>query len=211
MKEIIHVFGDSHVSLFSGVDQRAKGFPNEGDTILDFRTYEMGPVLAYTLINRLSQLQEWIGLYNIKSLMLYIGEIDVRIHIVKHARIDGISISESTRKVVERYVDGIMQISKLVDDVIIFGPHPQYKQKNGKVKDEHFGTYEEIYEAGRLFNLYLRSHDVRTVSLFDTMMEHKLNEDMAYYMDSFHLKPTMCLPMALDLLKQEEKNYDVHK
>jgi len=204
MKAVTHVFGDSHVALFSGVDQRAEGFPNERDTLPAFRTYQMGPVLAYNFSKWLPQLQKWIDFYNITSLIFYVGEIDTRVHIVKHAQIKGVSIGEITRRVVERYVDVIIRINKLVKDVIVFGPHPQYKQKSGEVNDEHFGTYDQIYEAGKLFNVYLRDINVRAVSLFDTMMEHKLNEDRAYYMDDFHLKPTMCLPMALKMLERGE-------
>jgi hypothetical protein len=201
---MIHVFGDSHVAMFSGVDERALGFPNTRDQLSIFRTYDMGPILAYNFHKRINFFPEWVDKFEIERILFYIGEIDVRMWSVKIAHEQNRSLNGVVLETVLRYIDGVMRVATLVKEVIVFGPHPQRRQPDGILKDFHYGTYDEIYEAGKLFNHHLKeSKGVTICSLFPRMMGKEINKQFDYYMDDFHLKATKCLPMIMDTLKEE--------
>ena len=204
--EIIHVFGDSHVAMFSGVDERGYGFPNDLDTLVSFRTYNMGPVLAYNFIKKIDKFPEWIEEFNVKRMILYIGEIDVRVWLVKIAESTLRSLSDVVMETVFRYIEGIDKIKKLVDELIVFGPHPQRFQEDGILKDFHYGTYPQIYEAGELFNQYLKKYkpvDIKVFSIFSKIMDQELNKKYDFYADDFHLKSSTSLKLILESMKEE--------
>jgi len=209
-EDVIHVFGDSHVALFSGVDKRTLGVPNFHDCVPRFRTYEFGPILAYRFHSFYRQSENlfdyWITINNIERVMLYIGEIDVRVHLVKQAQKQHRSIDVITEEAVSLYLEGVVSVSAKIADITLFGPHPQYRQPDGVLRDFHYGSYEDIYEAGERFNFYLeknRPPNIKFATIFYDMMSRKLNTDRDFYMDDFHIKPTKCLQMAISQLDKE--------
>jgi hypothetical protein len=203
---MIHVFGDSHVSMFSGIDERALEFPNSRDTHPMFKTYDMGSVLAYNFIDKVDLFTEWVDKYQVNRILLCLGEIDVRFYSVRMAYEKNKTISDIVLETVLRYLEGVSKVKELVDELIIFAPHPQRWHSDGILKDFHYGTYDEIYEAGLLFTKYLKENkpkDIIVCSIFSKMMEQKINKQSDFYMDEYHLKASKCLDFILDSLKEE--------
>src|SRR5215510_11271588 len=92
--ETIYCVGDSHVCFFSGEDKIQPAWPEIGDDQLPwFRSYRLGPVLAYNLCRVSASNRGRENLFDVceyhipggASLLLCFGEIDCRVHLQKQS------------------------------------------------------------------------------------------------------------------------------
>ena len=129
---MIHCIGDSHTSFFSGSNRIQPIWPKESNNKIPlFRTYHIGPTLAYNLCNsgthtngreKLFKIIE--GINKNDFVLLSFGEIDCRVHIAKQAYLQNKSIDDIIKECVKRYFSVILKIKDFGYKIILWGVIP---------------------------------------------------------------------------------------
>ncbi|MGB0184501.1 MAG: hypothetical protein ACPF9Q_03635 [Opitutales bacterium] len=197
---VIHCMGDSHTSLFYGLNKVMPTLPRiKKGYLQQFSAYNLGPVLAYNLIedesttsskeNLLKLLKEVIPP---KSwVLLCFGEIDCRAHLIKHAEKSGQAWELVAQKCAERY----LRAAKLVCDeghhLIIYNSIPSARKDEPNAQYPTYGDCMERNRMTKLFNgclkSYCRSQKIPFVDTFDSLVDCQGLTRSDYYMDPIHL------------------------
>jgi len=190
---MIYCLGDSHRDIF-----------NEINKLLNIQIFTMVNVehtLAYNLYNEWHNGWQLIMHFlrnihekNVKLLLIF-GEIDCRCHIVKQAKLQNISIEESTKKVVDNYMIGIKRLINMKCDVSIWGPIASANYDT--ILHVHnlypwVGTDQERNLATKIFNNYCEGYckklGIKFFSIFKNLVdENNKTIDMFYKPDRVHL------------------------
>jgi hypothetical protein len=190
---MIYCLGDSHRDIFV-----------EFNKSLNKEVFAVGNIehtLAYNLYNKMHNGWNLIGNclkrineQNPKILMVF-GEIDCRCHIVKQAKLQNISIEESTKKVVDNYITGIKRLLDIHYNVSIWGPVASANYDS--VLHVHnlypwVGTDQERNLATKIFNEYCESCckklGIGFFSIFKNLVdENNKTIDVFYKPDRVHL------------------------
>lgn len=170
-----YIFGDSHVSFFSGKDELLP--EGEWVTIEDKILCRMGPHTAYGLIGKDEVLEEIKKIPKGSRLTLSFGEIDCRAHLGKH---------KNVAEAVDRY---FQFIEKLKDDykiTLLLPPpsHPDEIHSVGTPLERNLITQE----FNHLCKAMAQELGIDYFSLFDKLVNEKMETKTEYYFDTCHLK-----------------------
>lgn len=198
IKKKIYVVGDSHVSLFSGVDKIVdygwiKSKIRHKKAV--FFTNKLGAVLAFNLMNKTFF---WDTIHKIRrqsTIILVFGEIDCRVHLLKN---------DNVKECTDRYFDVIKKIA-LDYPVMVFCPVASTigMHENG---DEYaaFGTCFERNIATHKFNTLLKQRcneiNVPTIDILQDLITIDGITNMDFYFDEIHLSQKT-LPLVFKHLK----------
>jgi hypothetical protein len=191
----IYCFGDSHSWFFNFIEG-CEAIP-------------MGPKLAYSF----GDLVEEIGyiLYSLVekqhpdkySVLFTFGEIDIRVHLNKHN-----NISEC----VDRYVEGILKIKNLGNDVIVFGPIASRRDED--LSDSEYPTSGNCFERNKIakefsnkLEILCNKNNIKYISILDSLIDKDgLTIEKYYSEDHVHLnKLAVALVEPLLLQATSEK------
>ena len=149
------VIGDSHCKFWSGDD--AIFGP---DRIPGVVTCHVGPALAWNLIERSSNTRAGVKVEGILRdlaaqsydgwALLSFGEIDIRVHAVKHAANSGLDLA--LERLVDRYVAFILKARSIYPRIALWGPGAT--QPEGAPPNLDFpanGSEKERNDATRMF------------------------------------------------------------
>ncbi len=139
--------GDSHSYFYKNIDK--------------IEIKWIGPALAYNINKDVSSNNTKSKILDIldqndpskTAIILSLGEIDLRVHVIKRVEIENISIEESSIRVAGKYIEMIEYIIRRGYKVLINGPHA-----SGSVYDPVFPTYGSMENrniATLAFNLIL--------------------------------------------------------
>ena len=183
-KSCLLSIGDSHSRIFSNLD--------------GVKIHHIGPVTAFNLVKENSSTKGREKLYDILdknsssevAIILSFGEIDIRVHVIKTAIKDVISIKESAIRTAKQYCTTILDIVSRGFSVLIMGVHA-----SGSTYDNQsypaFGRVEDRNYAVKQFNLYLRnfciSHSIPYASLDSLVIDRNLKTNNEYMCDGCHL------------------------
>ncbi len=217
---IIHCIGDSHTNFFCGSDEMQPEWPDNGikNRHPFFRSYRIGPVLAYNLCRYNSstrgreKLFELLGQLPEKSnIMLCFGEIDCRAHIVLQSEKQGRPTKEIVKDVVDRYFSVLQEVQAmglniLVWNVIPSAPTDINSRINVPQQYLFHGTCAERNAVTIQFNTYLKklakANDMFFIDFFDKFMNEDKSVKLQYYCkDDIHLSQD-AMPIVLDALKK---------
>lgn len=203
----IHAIGDSHVMLFTGQDVLPPVYPEKSDDKLkEFKTYRLGPVLAYNLAEAGHPSREKLFFVVGKvpkqsKVMLCFGEIDCRAHVVKQAQLQSISILKAAAKVAERYFEVVKEVAAL-RETIVWCPTPQSASTHSSNKFPTVGTNEERNQATYYFiatlNALASREGIATADIYFKLVNRWVSDER-YFFDSAHLSQK-ALPLALAAL-----------
>lgn len=199
MGRIIHCVGDSHVSIFNGYDtpsETIRGVTGV-DMLSEFRTYRMGPLLAWSLGNidgrQHAEVYNFIrDLPKTDSLLLSFGEIDCRMHLVYQSELQNRSLEDITTECVERYFNTFVMRVKSFNfaNVICFGPVPSTEM------DSRRGTKEQRNQSCKLFNDILQELCDKNGVIFWSIFNNLINENWSakaqFSYDGIHYR-SICL------------------
>lgn len=200
----ILAFGDSHVFFWSGSNQIGR----EQSAFHGMDLAYLGPATAHNLVRHqfddtddpnsatksvIPTLVNAPGKY--ECLLLSFGEIDCRVHIVRHAAQNSCSIDDAVEVTVERY---FAFIDRLIEQFgvpcILWGPTPSSPPDNFIFNPEFpaVGSIIERNYATCVFNQKLAGRaasrrDVAHVSLFDRLIGNDLATRTAVLYDGCHL------------------------
>tara|TARA_Y100000034_G_C6827199_1_gene373055 strand:- start:417 stop:1010 length:594 start_codon:yes stop_codon:yes gene_type:complete len=196
---MIHCIGDSHVAVFSGLKRMCPkyGIPKWGnhDKLKLFKTYRLGPILAYNLSNKTDLICSIIDKIKEKEdenkFLFHFGEIDCRAHIPRFTNKKDVLIPPVVDECVKRYMDAILVIKdKLEIAPIIFGPVASTKNKNFIG-----GNYPAV---GSIL------HRNKITKHFNSQLK-KMITKREYYCDQIHLSSQLAMP----LVKKEMKKLNI--
>jgi len=214
---LIHCIGDSHVSVFSGTNKISEGYPSVHDTHPCFRTYRIGPHLAYNMGDENHSgyrhlMSVLAGIPKGSYVLLSFGEVDCRNHLIRQVDLQKKSIEELVKICVDRYFKTIQKVVEIGYKVIIWAVVPTYNcdcfvyEENEPYK--HYGSYVDRNRATSLFNSYLKSLCFGFPGVaFLSIEEHLLGKDLrtieSLYMDSIHLSER-AIPVIMRELEKIE-------
>ena len=209
---MIHFIGDSHSSFFSGVDiiQPEYPFPSN-DTISSFKTYRLGPVLAYSLskYNTSSKgrekLFEIIDTLPEKSyVVLCFGEIDCRYHLLFQSNKLNIPLEDIIDDCLNQYFSAVLEIKRKGHRIGIWGATPT-SYINSNPLFPSYGTHVQRNDCTKQFNIKLeqlcKQNDVLFFSIFNTLVGKNLHTPNYIFFDGVHLGQIV-MPLALKQLKK---------
>ncbi len=198
---LIYCIGDSHVSFFSGTDRIQPLWPEvSNDTLSQFKTFRIGPVLAYNLCENNTKTKGREKLFDVirtevphkSKVLLCFGEIDCRAHLLKQAQAQGRDINDIVCECVGRYFSCIKEILALGHELLIWNVIPSTRYE--KITNEEYpvyGTCAERNQVTKLFNEYTERLCEQTGCKFISIYEQLLGSDgltqMEYFKDPIHL------------------------
>jgi len=207
MKQIIHIFGNSHVSQFSGqntIISETEIYRNETQNCI-YNLKRLGPCSAYNFFWNPLYFQNVLNyLPNINKetdyISLILGEIDCRIHIGKQSTHKNLDIDVVIDEVVDRLFINNIHLKKLGYNVIVFSVHPGSRYPpSDKIDSPVFGDYVYRNTITRKFNNKLKYkcqiHNIIFIDYFEELMIDTDTPNMDYFMDYVHIKSHMILPI----------------
>lgn len=186
---MIHIIGDSHVSVFSGTTYMQPTWPGyvdvKGDKnvrasfIKGVRQYRLGPLTAFNFEKNASHwVQDILSLENIDKekdwIFFNLGEIDCSGHLPQQA--DKTSLNKAVEVCVRKYVTYLASIKAQGYNVGVIGPHvAMWHTKN-----------KQVVEITKRFNEMLMFTGFKYVSILDELLD---NPNSNNYIDGYHLSP----------------------
>lgn len=204
MKEVIFCVGDSHVNLFSGVDESLISFPDNDDKIPFLKTFNLGPATAYNLCQLKSRSRAREKLFFIlktidkgRKILFNFGEIDCRVHLLNQARVQNKDINEIVQGCVDRYFSVVLEVRDMGYEVLVFGVTPTVDftiTKEIKMKYAPYpiiGTGQERNEVTKIFNEKLKTkceqNQVPFISIYDKLVDETGKTKGDYFWDEIHV------------------------
>ncbi len=191
--------------------------PDINNRLPFFRSYRIGPVLAYNLCEYgtstrgREKLDELLSLLDPNNrIMFCFGEIDCRAHIILQSQKQNRSFEAITAEVVERYFSVILQTRTKGFDPIIWNVIPSAPTEiNSRITVPpqylFHGSCEERNRVTRHFNRTLKtlaeSKGMKFLSLFDRLFLKDGSVNQSYFSDEIHLSQK-AMPLVLKSLNQ---------
>jgi hypothetical protein len=213
----IHCIGDSHANFFSGFDEMQPEWPAPDikNRLPFFRSYRIGPVLAYnigeygTTTRGREKLEELLSLLEPgNKIMFCFGEIDCRAHIILQSQKQNRPLKTVIEKVVERYFSMILQVRTLGFEPLIWNVIPSAPTEiNDRITVPpqylFHGSCEERNRVTRHFNQNLKiladAEGIKFLSLFDRLFLQNGSVNLSYFSDEIHLSQK-AMPLVLESL-----------
>ena len=219
----IHVIGDSHANLFTGVDEMQPAWPEVVNHYLPcFRGFRLGPVLAYNLCQVGSSSYGRERLFTVlktdvpkrAKVMLCFGEIDCRAHLLKQKNLVKATEASVVVKCVERYFSVVLEVASLGFETIVWNVIPPVRHDvPGDLPS--YGTNRDRDRMSRLFNSFLDRHchtaGLRFISVYDDLIDSDANcKEEYYWPNDVHLSQR-AMPLVLRAFKLQypELNWDM--
>ena len=201
----IYVIGDSHSNFFSGEEEILsirfrKGIHTGNHLIPFFRTFHIGPALAFNLsrMNTTSQAREKI-LYLMEhqippraAILLCFGEIDCRVHILRQAEKNTLRAEDVIDGILDNYFTLVNDLKCKGFRIICWGPIASQKECWNQNPDfPRYGTEVGRNKITEIFNHKLeercRNHGVKFCSIFRHLISQDYLTDEQYISDQCHL------------------------
>ena len=216
---MIHCIGDSHANFFSGSDEMQPEWPAPDieNTLPFFKSYRIGPVLAYNLCEYgtstkgREKLEELLNLLEPGSYIMFcFGEIDCRAHIILQSQKQNRSLETIIVEVVERYFSVILQTRTMGFEPLIWNVIPSAPTEiNNRIivppQYLFYGSCEERNSITRFFNQTLegltKSTNIHFLNIFDQLFLEEGSVNPAYFTDEIHLSQK-AMPLVLESLNK---------
>ena len=187
-----------------------------------FRSYRIGPVLAYKLgefgttsMGR-EKLEQLLRMLTPGSTILFcFGEIDCRAHVLLQSEKQHRPPEDIIADVVERYIDVILKVKcegyqPLIWNVIPSAPTTINDRITVPPQYLFYGSSGERNQVTREFNQQMEKladcAGVSFLNIFDRLMKENGSVNRAYYSDEIHLSQK-AMPMAVKALNDVFTDY----
>jgi len=207
---VIHCIGDSHVSVFSGQKEMQPVWPKKSNNIIPFfKSYRLGPVLAYNLCKSDTRSKGRDKLFSVlkkipkkDTVLLCFGEIDCRVHLLKQSELQNRNIKEIVKECVDRYLLVILEIKKMGYKTIVFNVIPS--APSFKSNNPQFPTYGSCVERNKVTTIFneelknkLKIKSIPFISIFDKLVDKKMMTKTKYLQDGVHLNQK-AIPLIIE-------------
>lgn len=220
---MIYFIGDSHVSVFSGVDKTIRGTrhiqPEFGtcytlsqgqllpvispfeQKIPYFCAIKIGSNTAYNSFTKLPRIEQAISEYDVKKtdyIFLSFGEIDIRHHISFQASKNNISISECIKLCVDRYIETLLYLKNKGWKIGVVAPPPSTKINNSP--QEHSNVIfrnQMTIEFSEYLKIKCSESQIIFKDFSKKLMLSDGTTDQRFIMDDIHLSQ-QAMPFILE-------------
>jgi hypothetical protein len=204
---MLHVVGDSHVSVFMGRDGIAAQWPHR-EVGPDITVYHVGPHLAWTIADREPLVSEIVGRFckTTDGLLMVFGEIDARMHLVRRHLEKGTSIEQEAANCADRYMESVTRLQAKHRGIrfSVYGP-PANPPWSIDGPYPTVGTCVQRNAATKTFNERCRrlcnEADIPFVTVFHRMMQDNGEPRAECFMDVIHLSPRVMYPLLREELR----------
>ena len=221
--ETIHCIGDSHVSFFSGTDWLMPQWPEPSgtrDRLPFFRTYRVGPVLAWSLGRDGAAMQGREKVEEVLRMavppgapvLFLFGEIDCRCHLLRQAEKQGRPSAALAEECADVYFDAVLELAG--GRPVLFCSLPASTQKRLEGAEEEFPTVGTCLDRNaliRAFHAHLaercQAKGVAFVDFFDSLVDESGVPFCCFFRDKIHL-PQRAMPAALAALRRALPGFD---
>jgi hypothetical protein len=203
--------------FFSGVDRIQPNWPDQAECHIPvFKVIKVGSPLAFNLARTGSRTRGRETLFKALELsvprgshvMLIFGEIDCRAHVLKQAKVRGVTVSEVVKELLDSYFSVIKEVIAMGHTVIVYNAIPSRIKASTKSRQDPdyiaIGSCLERNAATRLFNQGLatrcRENGIYFLSTFDALVDAEGLTNTWYYFDTIHLSQR-AMPVALNALR----------
>jgi hypothetical protein len=214
---MIYCIGDSHVSFFSGNNRMVNAWPDtSNDSLPFFKTYRLGPVLAYSLSKEKSRTMGRQKLFEVldtipkgSKLLFVFGEIDCRLHLLRQANESGTSVEDVVETSVQRYISVLKEVQTLGYRVMIWHVIPSTKFKIKDKSNPTYGTCLERNDVTQIFNNFLHKYaqkeGIEELSIYNKLIDDNNVTKMYYYYDAIHLSQR-AMPFVIEELAAKSQD-----
>lgn len=222
---MIYIIGDSHVSVFSGVEKKENGERHiqpefgtcytltEGQLrpvinkfeqrIPHFCAIKIGSYTAYNSFNKIPKIERVIREYKISEedfIVFCFGEIDIRNHIGFQAKKQNITINHSIENCVDKYLQTILFFKNKGFNIYVYGP-PASSVGWSRNLSVDFGDVVSRNKMTLFFTNDLEkkcnSYGISVISIAKEMMNEDGTTIQDYIMDDIHLSQKT-MPLLLE-------------
>lgn len=220
---MIYCIGDSHIGLFSGVDAKQPIWPQETKDILPyFKTYKVGPALAYNLCQENTKTMGREKLFEIlqqiphgSKVMFCFGEIDCRLHLLKQHnkqkrllqllfRKERQSLESIVQKCVDRYFSVLKEVENLGFQILVWNAVASTTHNISDKEWPTYGSCEKRNQVTKLFNDYskhfCKMNKWKFISIFEELIDKNGLTKMDFYRDAIHLSQKV-MPLVKERLQ----------
>jgi len=205
-KPRIIIFGNSHVSSFTGVDGIIHDNLHVESEHFRYFCQRLGPCTAYNFFWNPDYYPRVLHILNEhdagkqSTVCLLLGEIDCRVHIGLNHEKTSRPLNECIEEVIDRFLVCLLDLKKRGYKVLVMAVQPASKYPPSTNPDGPVhGHYVFRNTLTRQFNSILehksKIHDLLFCSVFDTLMEDDVTPNMDYFMDYVHLRGSMLQPI----------------
>lgn len=207
---IIHALGDSHASFFAGEERLQPLFPAPaGQNLHAFRAWHLGPYLAHSFANPQHELRRKIRQLSPHfaaghRLLLCLGEIDCRCHVLRQSRLRSSSIRDTAAALANRYALAAARFRDSINrDVALWAAVAQCPHRTTVGPYTTVGSHAHRAAATRAFNgtLFKLAPSLSLPFVYiDTDDDaHPSRRDESLFMDQIHLSQR-AIPRARNAL-----------
>lgn len=205
MAQTIHIIGDSHSSIFTGLHGVCGTFREfHAQALPGFRVWHLGQYLAHSVGSASHEVHTHIRqclrcMARPDRLAFVFGEIDCRNHVVRHAACDA-DVPSVAAAVAERYVKRAVKLAGARSVAFVTVPPPTVTQ-HGNQQLPTVGSFDQRRTAVSAFNAALRATAVplgaRVIDVHDALSTTNGEPNPVYFADGVHADPR-ALPVFLD-------------
>lgn len=179
---MIHCIGDSHSAVFSGEEAMQPCWPDPAaNTLPYFKSYRIGPATAYQLVNKQTIIESLIDSLDLgvdDKLMFCFGEVDIRAHLIKQAKMQDRPVNDLVVECVDRYINALNYYKKYGVQIIVWGPIASWSEEKEYTGGPSFGTNQERNWVTFAFNIALQLACVREGFKFVSIFYDMVTDDM---------------------------------
>ena len=203
----ICIFGNSHVSSFSGTDNIVDGTLQKFESEhFIYRCQRLGPCTAYNFFWNPSyypRVLELLAQHNPDkeyTVCLLLGEIDCRVHIGLNHEKTSRPLNECIEEVIDRMLLCLLDLKQRGYKVLVIAVQPASTfppstHPDGPVHGDFTFRNTLTREFNRALEHKSKLHGFPFCSIFDTLMKDDVTPNMSYFMDYVHLRGTMVRPL----------------
>ncbi len=198
----IHCIGDSHVSVFSGLNEVGQNY----DALPFFKTYWLGPHTAYHAMDMRDTIDALVT-ENVKPgdrILLCFGEIDCRVHLLKQSELRKEPLEDIVRECVARYFKVFLALKGQGYDLIAWNVPPPSVEDIEYYEYSTYGSYPDRLKVTRMFNNMLEEHcagsGIPFISIFEQLLGPDGLTNPLHFMDEIHLSQRS-MPLIMEAFK----------
>jgi hypothetical protein len=184
---MIHCIGDSHSAVFSGEEAMQPCWPEPAaNTLPYFKSYRIGPATAYQLANKQPIIESLIDSLDLGAddkLMFCFGEVDIRAHLIKQAKVQDRPVNDLVVECVNRYINALTHYKKYGVQIIVWGPIASWSDAKEYTGGPSFGTNQERNWVTFAFNIALQLACLREGFEFVSIFYDMVHDDMTTFPD----------------------------
>jgi hypothetical protein len=169
-----------------------------------FVSYSIGAGLAWKFTEKHLPIIKGLGIPLGAPILLMIGEVDIRVHIVKQAELQNRSIDEIVKETVDRFFEGVKQLNQDYE-VICYSNHPTTSEERSTPDSPVYGAANLRNYASFLWDAYLsracKDNNIHYISVLNEFMDG-FTVDETKFVDYCHVKPEFLIPLVTQKLQE---------